>query len=351
MKALRLYAPGDLRLEEIPIPLPSPDEVLVRILACGICGSDIPRVFEHGTYKYPLIPGHEFSGIVEKVGSETGKDWIGRHVVVYPLIPCRQCSSCYSGLYTQCLNYDYLGSRRDGGFAEYVTVPRDNIIPVPDGVPGEVSAITEPCAVALHAVRKAQVCAGDTVLITGAGTIGILIALWARASGAEVLMTDLIIKKLKFARSLGFQHLLDAGQANVSEWVKQRYKNGVNLVFETTGHPGGLETAIESCCISGRIILVGNPSFEEMKLPAKQYGTILRKEIQITGVWNSWINEYPKNEWQVVLQEFKKDSSLYSKVITHKVPIEGLKELFMEIYNKKVFPIKAIYCNKEINSC
>ncbi len=153
MKALRLYAPGDLRLEDVPIPFPKPDEVLVRVLACGVCGSDIPRIFEHGTYKYPLVPGHEFSGIIEKVGSETGKDWVGRHVVIYPLIPCRQCSSCYSGLYTQCLNYDYLGSRRDGGFAEYVTVPRSNIIPAPDGVPGMLSAMTEPCAVALHAVR------------------------------------------------------------------------------------------------------------------------------------------------------------------------------------------------------
>jgi len=348
MKALRLYAPGDLRLEEVPIPLPKPDEVLIRVLACGICGSDIPRVFKHGTYKYPLVPGHEFSGIVEKVGSETGKDWVGRHVVVYPLIPCRQCSSCYSGLYTQCLNYDYLGSRRDGGFAEYVTVPGSNIIPVPYGISGEISAITEPCAVALHAVRKAQVCVGDTVLITGAGTIGILIALWARASGAEVFMTDIVIEKLKFARSLGFQHLLDAGQTTVSEWVKQKCKHWVNIVFETTGHPAGLETSIESCSISGKIILVGNPSFEEMKVPAKQYGMILRKEIQITGIWNSLINEYPKNEWQVVLQEFKKESSLYSKIITHKVPIEGLKELLVAIYNKKVFPVKAMFINKEI---
>lgn len=348
MKALRLYAPGDLRLEDIPIPLPKPDEVLIRVLACGICGSDIPRIFEHGTYKYPLVPGHEFSGIVEKVGSETGKDWVGRHVVVYPLIPCKQCSPCYSGLYTQCLNYDYLGSRRDGGFAEFVTVPRNNIIPVPEGVPGTISAMTEPCAVALHAVRKAQVSVGDTVLITGAGTIGVLIALWARSASAEVYMTDIVVEKLRFARSLGFQHLLDATQTNVSEWIKQKCRQGVNVVFETTGSSAGLETAIESCCISGKVILVGNPACEEMKIRAKQYGLILRKEISIVGIWNSLVNEYPRNEWQVVLQEFKKEIDLYAKMITHKVSIEGLKELLEEIYHKKVFPVKAMFANKEI---
>lgn len=348
MKALRLYAPGDLRLEDVPIPFPKPDEVLVRVLACGICGSDIPRIFEHGTYRYPLVPGHEFSGVVEKVGSETGKDWVGRHVVVYPLIPCRQCSPCYSGLYTQCLNYDYLGSRRDGGFAEYVTVPRSNIIPVPDGIPGFISAMTEPCAVALHAVRKAQVSVGDTILVTGAETIGILIALWARSAGAEVYMTDIVVEKLRLARSLGFQHLLDATQTPVAEWIKRKCKNDVNIVFEATGYPAGLETAIESCCISGKIILVGNPAKEKISVGSKQYGMILRKEITIVGVWNSMINEYPKNEWQVVLHEFKKNNEIYAKLITHKVPMEELKELLTEIYNRKIFPVKAMFINKEM---
>ncbi len=348
MKALRLYAPGDLRLEDIPIPLPRPDEVLLRVLACGICGSDIPRIFEHGTYKYPLTPGHEFSGIVENVGSEVGKDWIGRHVVVYPLIPCRSCSSCYSGLYTQCVNYDYVGSRRDGAFAEYVVVPVSNIIPVPESVPGYVSALTEPCAVALHAIRKVRISFGDNVLITGAGTIGILIGLWAKKAGENVYMTDIVIEKLRFARSLGFYHLLDANQTAPSGWVKQKCPHGVHVVFETTGHPSGLETALESCCNSGRIVLVGNPASEEMKIGAKQYGLILRKEIQIIGVWNSLINEYPQNEWQVVLKEFKENGDLYAKLITHKVSIEEVKDLFVDMYGKKVFPVKAMFVNKEI---
>ncbi len=99
------------------------------------------------------------------------------------------------------------------------------------------------------ACGKAQVSVGDTVLVTGAGTIGLLIALWARSNGAEVYMTDIVVEKLRFARSLGFQHLLDATQTSVSEWIKQKCKYGVNIVFEATGHPAGLETAIDSCCM------------------------------------------------------------------------------------------------------
>lgn len=347
MKALRLYAPGDIRLEEVPTPFPCPDEVLIKVSACGICGSDIPRIFEHGTYKYPLTAGHEFSGTVENVGSAAGKDWIGKQVVVYPLIPCGQCSSCYSGLYTQCLNYDYLGSRRDGGFAEFVAVPVNNIIPVPDGVSLEIAALTEPCAVALHAIRKVKLSPGDSVFVIGAGTIGILIALWARTAGAQVFMTDIVVDKLRFARSLGFQHLIDAKQTVPSEWIKQKVNNGVDVIFETTGNPSGLETAIESCRILGNVVLVGNPAVEEMKLSAKCYGLILRKEISIFGIWNSLTNEYPKNEWQVVLQQLKKEEDTYKKLITHRVSIEELKDLLMDIYHKKVFPVKAMLINKE----
>ncbi|HPP59393.1 MAG TPA: galactitol-1-phosphate 5-dehydrogenase [Candidatus Hydrogenedens sp.] len=347
MKALRLHKVGDLRLEDVPTPFPQATEVLLRISACGVCGSDIPRIFEHGTYKYPLVPGHELSGVVENVGLETSRDWIGKHVVVYPLIPCRQCSACYSGYPTQCSNYDYIGSRRDGGFAEYVTVPADNIIPVPEGIPLELSALTEPCAVAFHAVHKMKVSPGDSVLITGSGTIGLLIAIWCRNAGAHVFMTDIVVDKLRFARSLGFQHLLDATQASVHQWIKQKTSYGIDIAFETTGHPSGIESAIESCRINGQIVLVGNPALNEMKINSKCYSLILRRELSIVGVWNSLRNEYSKNEWNVVLQEFKREGNPFLKLVTHRVPIEELKDTLIRMYNKEIFPVKVMMINEE----
>lgn len=347
MRALKLYSPGDIRFEEVPTPFPKPDEMLIRVGACGVCGSDLPRIFENGAHKYPLIPGHEFSGRVVEVGSDTGRDWIGRSVVVYPLIPCKKCSACYSGLPAQCINYDYLGSRRDGAFAEYVVVPRDNVIPVPDGISLELSALTEPSAVSLRAVRRAGVTAGDTVLIVGAGTIGLLIGFWAQLAGASIFMMDVVIEKLRFAKKLGFQQLIDANQPDVVEWVRRKSGMGVDVAFEASGHNSGLEKAISSVRVNGRVVLVGNPGGDRVNIDSKIYSEILRRELSIFGVWNSTILEYPKNEWFVVLQEFRRDRMPFEKLITHKVDLLEMKSLLFDMYAKKVFPVKAMYVNRE----
>ena len=125
MKAARLHAIGDLRCDEVEIPVPHGEEVLVRVGACGICGSDLPRVFEHGSSngKYPLTIGHEFAGEVVQVGEQADPALIGVRAAIFPLIPCRKCDPCVTGNYAMCEDYDYLGSRCDGGFAEYCLVP------------------------------------------------------------------------------------------------------------------------------------------------------------------------------------------------------------------------------------
>ncbi|MBQ3987965.1 MAG: alcohol dehydrogenase catalytic domain-containing protein, partial [Ruminococcus sp.] len=156
MKARVLREVGNLEYCDYPMPEVKPDEVLFRVRACGVCGSDIPRIFVNGTYHFPTIPGHEFAGEVAGVGDEKNKHLIGMRATVFPLIPCRQCENCNNGDYEMCKSYDYLGSRSDGGYAQYVRVPVWNLVPIPDNVSFEVAAMTEPCAVALHALRRAQ---------------------------------------------------------------------------------------------------------------------------------------------------------------------------------------------------
>ena len=123
MKAYVLHGINDLRFEEVARPESKADEALVRVMAAGICGSDIPRIYTTGAHRHPLIPGHEFSGVVEQVGSEENRKWMGKRVGVFPLIPCHQCEPCRRKAYEMCRSYGYLGSRQDGGFAEYVAVP------------------------------------------------------------------------------------------------------------------------------------------------------------------------------------------------------------------------------------
>ena len=191
MQALVLHGIADLRLERVPVPAIRAGEVLVRVAAAGVCGSDIPRVYEHGAYHHPLIPGHEFSGVVAQVSDDT-RHRVRERVTVKPLIPCRRCPYCETGALAQCVSYDYLGSRSDGAWAEYVRVPEANLVPLPEGLSIVAAALSEPAAVALHAMRQGHVAAGDTVAILGTGPIGMILAQWARVVGAgQVLLLDI----------------------------------------------------------------------------------------------------------------------------------------------------------------
>ena len=154
MKAWVLHDIAQIRCEEIEKPKITENEVLVAVRAVGICGSDIPRIYKTGAYSFPLIPGHEFSGIVVESSSEKNKAWIGKRVGVFPLIPCKSCMPCRKKQYEMCRSYSYLGSRRDGGFAQYVAVPVDNLVELPETVSFEAAAMLEPMSVAVHAMKR-----------------------------------------------------------------------------------------------------------------------------------------------------------------------------------------------------
>lgn len=144
MKAWVLQGVDDLRWETVEEPILAKGEVLLQVKAAGICGSDIPRIYRTGAHVHPLIPGHEFSGLVVRTGPGVDPAWQGRRAGVFPLIPCRECLPCRKGQFEMCQNYGYLGSRRDGGFGEYAAVPAWNLIPLPEQVSYEEAAMLEP---------------------------------------------------------------------------------------------------------------------------------------------------------------------------------------------------------------
>ena len=164
MRAYELHGVNDLRREDIEKPEIPSGWVLVQVKASGICSSDIPRIFTNGTYHFPTIPGHEFSGVVAACGEGVPEDRIGKRVGIFPLIPCRTCPQCRQKKYEMCEHYDYLGSRRDGGFAEYVAVPDWNLMELPENVSFREAAMLEPLSVALHAVKRSGVKPGDTAV-------------------------------------------------------------------------------------------------------------------------------------------------------------------------------------------
>lgn len=333
MGALVLHAVGDARVERIPTPSPGPDEVRVRVHFCGVCGSDIPRIFSKGTYQFPTVCGHEFAGTVDTVGENVSDLAPGDRVAVFPLLWCGKCAPCEQGKYVQCEHYDYLGSRRDGGFAEYVVAPRRNLLRVPDNVPLEIAAMTEPAAVALHALRRAG-CAriGETCAIFGAGPIGVMVAQWARAMGAsKVLLFDIVPEKLQLARKLGFDFVFDSRNENpIAVVERETESHGAELCIEAAGCPPTTLQAIGSARREGRVVLLGNPS-ADVTLPMDLISRAMRRELSIYGTWNS---EYScagnRDDWCDVLRAMSDGTLELEPLITHRVGLDkSIKTLEM----------------------
>ncbi len=338
MKALNLHAVGDLRYEEVPDPVRESGEVLLKIKACGICGSDIPRIFKKGTYHFPTIPGHEFSG---QIVDADNPGLIGRKAAVFPLLPCRKCASCQVGEYAQCSDYDYYGSRRDGAYAEYLAVKEWNLVFF-DDISYEEAAMCEPAAVALHAVGLADIKIGDSVAIFGAGPIGAMLGLWAKASGAsKVFMCDIDPLKVNFARSLGFD-AFNSAEVDAAEYIRSATGGrGADACIEGAGATQTWESSIKSVRSFGHVVCMGNP-FGDMTLSQGTYSQLLRKQLTIRGTWNSSYND-SHNDWRTALDAISKHIVDVRPLITHRFGLQDYKQAFDMILSRKEFYSKVMF--------
>ena len=343
MKALNLQAVGDLRYETVADVSPAEGEVLLKIKACGICGSDIPRVLKKGTYHFPTIPGHEFSGEVVEIGKNVDAALLGRRAAVFPLLPCRKCDMCELGEYAQCENYNYFGSRCDGGFAEYIAVPVWNLCLAEDSVDYRVLAMAEPCAVALHALRQAGLAVGDTLCIFGAGPIGIMAAQWGRLWGAsKVILLDIDEKKCSFARRLGFSHVFCGAGKNAADYVAESTGGkGADVVIEGAGVSSSLETAMFAAKYFGSVVLLGNPS-GDMSLTQQGYWQIMRKQLHLLGTWNSAYQSFC-GDWKLVVGAMNEGKLDLLPLISHEYRLEDGMKPFEMIASKKEFFNKVMY--------
>lgn len=317
MKAYVLHGVNDLRYEDIPIPSCPAGWGLVKVYAAGICSSDIPRIMKKGTYHFPTVPGHEFSGTVEAVGDASDQQWIGRRVGVFPLIPCRKCSQCKEGHFEMCRNYDYSGSRRDGGFAEYVAVPIWNMILLPENVTYRMGAMLEPFAVALHAVRRVENICGKRVAVIGTGMIGIAAAKWAKIwKAAEVFVIGRGEEKRRLVEEKNGLTYINGDEGNFSE--------DTDIVIEAVGTQESIMRAIGNVRPGGQIILIGNPE-GDIFLNQDIYWQILRKQLCLSGTWNSSFGENG-SDWEIVINAVKKGMINFEELISHSFDQEKLKE-------------------------
>lgn len=344
MRAVRMYKPGDLRVEDVPKPVPGEGEVLLKVLACGVCGSDIPRVNKYGAHIAPLTIGHEFSAEIVELGNNVNGFQAGDRVTVPPLMPCYKCEWCRQGLYALCEDYDYFGSRRDGAMAEYLVCPKENLMKLPPNVDPVDAATIDPCANAMHAILLSKFKEGETICVYGAGAIGLYILQCAKAYGAsKVISVDISDEKLAVSKQCGADIVINSmKESDPAKLVREITNGGANVVVDVTGAPIAQINCIESARKMGRIVLLGI-SHKGLDLPEKAVDDILRRQLQILGSWNSFSEPFPGAEWTESIRLMAEGKITAKPMISHKCELEQAPEIFKAIdrggmfYNKIMF--------------
>lgn len=286
MRASVLDSAHVLRLEERSVPSPAPDEVLIRVGAVGVCGSDV-HYYKEGrigdfVVEQPMVLGHEASGTIMAVGAAVDPARIGQRVSIEPQRSCRVCSYCKSGEYNLCPEIEFFATPPiDGAFAQYVTIQADFAYEVPDSVSDNAAALLEPLSVGIAAVQKAKITVGSSVLIAGAGPIGIIAAQVAKAFGAgRVIVTDPAAGRRELALRLGATEAYDPGDPAAASLR-------VSAFIDASGVSAAIRAGIRSVLPGGAAILVGMGE-DEMALPVS---VITSREIVVTGIFryhNTW---------------------------------------------------------------
>ncbi len=280
MKAARIERPLAATVVDVPVPVPGPDDVLIRVHAAGICGTDL-HIFK-GEYEatYPLIPGHEFSGEVAAVGANVRQFRVGDRVTADPNIPCNRCDYCKRNEPNQCRHLSAIGVTQDGAFAEYVLAPEGNVFDIGD-LSYSAAALIEPLACVVWGLKQVAVQAGDSALVFGAGPMGCLVAQGLKCAGAtRVVVTDVVPWRLDLARQLGASATVVADE-NQATALAALEPDGFDIVVDATGIPSVLEGTFAYAKPRGKVWVFGvTPVGTLVKFPSYD---VFRRDLKIIG--------------------------------------------------------------------
>ena len=289
MRASVLTSPNTLRLKTLETPIPDPDQVLVKVAAVGVCGSDV-HYYKHGrigdfVVSGPLILGHELSGTIVAVGDQVDPSRVGQRVSIEPQRPCGRCRQCRLGQYNLCPDMEFYATPPiDGAFAEYVVIQDYFAHAIPDSVSFESAALLEPLSVAITAIRKARIAPASSILIAGAGPIGIICAQAAKAFGASrIIVTDVIAERRERALSYGATEVYDPTEVDISNAAL-----GVDAFIDASGVPSAADAGVRALRPAGVAVLVGLGN-SRMELPVEQIQTL---ELTVTGIFR-YVDTWP----------------------------------------------------------
>lgn len=315
MKSLIIHQKDEFSVEERPIPEIGESDVLIRVAAAGICGTDMHIL--HGEYmaEYPLIPGHEFSGEVVEAGKGVTNVKQGDRVTVDPNIVDRTCTYCRRGEINLCKNLTAIGVNSDGGFAEFCRVPAEQVYTVPDCLDMDLAAMTEPLACCLHGIDRAKITPGSTVAILGAGAIGLILLQLARTAGArKIVVSEPDSMKRELAGRLGADHLIDPLSQDVSEEIEKISDDGADFVIEAAGRLETAELAPKLARRGATVLQFGVVSKGQI-MRISPYD-IFFKELRILG---AFVNPYTHARAIELMASGRVD---VEPLVTHRFPIE-----------------------------
>lgn len=325
MKAAVTYATQNLKIETVPIPEIKENEVLIKVKACGICGTD-PHIYNgHFPAPKPLIQGHEFSGEVVKVGSSVTSATVGDRVTVDINISCGNCYYCRTGQKLFCENITQLGVHINGAFAEYIKAPESNIHQLPEGMSWEEGAYIEPLACVIRGQERANVTMGDIVAIIGAGPMGLAHAIMAKLNGAsKVILSEMNKTRLQKAKDLGVDFVIDASEKDpVQEVYNLTDGRGADVVFEVVGAIPTYQQALKMVRKGGTLVAYGAaPADKVMEIAPFD---IFSKELTIVGsyagTYGTWVKAI-----QLISSKRFNPKDIFSKTITLDHLEEGIIE-------------------------
>ena len=314
MRAICIERPGSMSIIDVPVPVPGSGEVAVTIAYVGYCGSDLTSYRGlNPLISYPRVPGHEISGRIAALGPSVAGLTVGESVTVLPYFNCGKCNACRMGRPNACKHNQTMGVQREGAMTPTVVVPAEKIIPV-SGVAARDLALIEPLAVGFHAVRRAGLETGETVVVLGCGVIGLGVTLGAVRRGARVIAVDLAAGKLAVARALGAAETIDASTTDVAAEVRRLTgDDGPQVVIEAVGADVTFRQAIELVGSCGRVVYVGYAK-APVTYDTKQF---LLKEMEVRGSRGS-----ERRDFEEVIAHLKAHPDVGAHVISKVVPFE-----------------------------
>lgn len=339
MRKLLLLAPYQMRLTEAPIPEPGAHEVRVRIHKIGICGSD-PTIYKglHPYVSYPLVPGHELSGVIDAVGSNVPHTRIGQRVTIIPHQVCGHCAACEKEIYNFCEELKCTGAEADGGMCDYFCIDEKMALEIPQSMTLEQAALIEPACVAYHGAKRGQLVAGECVLIVGAGPIGVFCMQSCFALGAkQVYIADMDTDRLRLAQQLGASGVINAAEETLAQGLRRLVgsEKNIDVFYDCVGEKGTVLNNILSVARRGsRVVVIGvlQKQFQIPLLP-----DFVQHELSLSGT-----TMYVPQDYRDMLSLMERGIIRIDGMVSHHFPLERVPEVLDSIVNRREKTFKVV---------